>query len=190
MIVRALAALLVLAGLAQVVQGGWVHAKAALASLLLERAWQRTRVEGDELPPWPWADTWPVARLRLPGHGLDAVVLEGASGRVLAFAPGHLQGSAEPGAVGACVIAGHRDTHFRALEHLAPGDLVELDDRARRRHLYRVEETVVVQETDVEVLQPRGGPELILVTCWPFDALAPGGPERFLVRATAVTPTS
>ena len=30
------------------------------------------------MKPWPWADTWPVARLVVPSLGIDQIVLEGA----------------------------------------------------------------------------------------------------------------
>ena len=56
------AALIALGGW-QVAGGVWIHAKAVLAQILLERAWQQTRDGGERVRPWPWADTWPVARL-------------------------------------------------------------------------------------------------------------------------------
>ena len=111
------------------------------------------------------------------------VILEGASGRVLAFAPGHLQGTASPGEEGACVVAGHRDTHFTVLEHLEPGDLIEVHDRQGLCHSYRVRESAVLDRDDVWALAPTGDSELILVTCWPFDAVIPGGPQRYVVWA-------
>ncbi|MFP6625625.1 MAG: sortase, partial [Deltaproteobacteria bacterium] len=91
----------------------YIHAKAELSQVLLKRAWARTLEYGEPSRPWPWADTWPVARLRVPRLGIDQVVLAGASGASLAFAPGHLSGTASPGETGSTVISGHRDTHFR-----------------------------------------------------------------------------
>src|SRR5512134_469774 len=111
---------LVLAGVAiglwQVGQGGWIYAKALLAQHMLQHAWARTLAGEREVRPWPWADTWPVARLRVPVHGIDLIVLDGVSGRTLAFGPGHAGGSAPPGAPGTAIISGHRDTHFRFLQ--------------------------------------------------------------------------
>jgi sortase A len=34
-----------------------------------------------------------------------------------------------------------------------------------------------------------GGYELVLSTCWPFDALTPG-PDRYLLHATMIGPVS
>ncbi len=183
---RTISGLLLILGLVQGVQGGWIYAKAALARTMVEQAWART-LEGEiQVRPWPWADTWPVARLSFPDHGSDMVVLEGASGRVLAFSPGHLHGTAFPGEDGACVVAGHRDTHFAVLERLEPGDRIQAVDRGGRRHGYRVREFAVVDRDDVGALAPAGGAELILVTCWPFDAVVPGGRGRYVVWAVKV----
>ncbi len=180
---RMFAAMLIILGFAQGVQGGWIYAKAWLAGFMVEQAWTRTLEGENRVRPWPWADTWPVARLSFPRYGSNMVVLEGASGRVLAFAPGHLQGTAFPGEDGACVVAGHRDTHFEVLEHLKPGDLIEVDVRGGLRHSYRVRECAVLDRDDGWALAPTGGSELILVTCWPFDAVVPGGPQRYVVWA-------
>ena len=128
-----LSALLLATGIVQGVRGGWIHVKAGVAQILLHGSWERTQAGGVEEKPWPWADTWPVARLTLPGSG-EHIVLAGATGRNLAFAPGHLDGSSEPGGDGTCVIAGHRDTHFSDLDRL---ELPELDRLSRSLHVDR-----------------------------------------------------
>jgi len=177
-----LSALLLATGVVQGVRGGWIHAKAHLAQILLHRSWERTLAGDVEQKPWPWADTWPVARLELPGGG-GHIVLAGATGRNLAFAPGHLDGSSEPGGGGTCVIAGHRDTHFADLDSLEKGQTVVLEDAAGRRRGYRVVKTAVVEESDTWVITDNDGPTLVLVTCWPLDSLLPGGTQRFVVWA-------
>jgi sortase A len=178
------AALLIAAGVVESTQGVYIHAKAALAQVLLQRAWQSSLASAEETRPWPWADTWPVARLRAPKHGIDQIVLAGVSGNVLAFAPGHVQGSAAPGERGHSVISAHRDTHFRFLKDLKTGDALYLTSRQGREHRYRVTairivDTRITGETFFE------GNGLTLVTCYPFDAVVPGGPLRYLVDAEA-----
>src|SRR5205814_2572418 len=65
--VRAVAAGALLAlGAASLLAGLWLPLKAALAEELLNRAWSAARQGGEHVKPWPWADTWPVARLSLP----------------------------------------------------------------------------------------------------------------------------
>ncbi len=174
------------AGLLLLGQAGWIHAKARLAEGLLERAWAQTRAAGGGIfRPWPWADTYPVARLRVPDRGIDRIVLAGASGRTLAFGPGHLDGSAPPGRDGHAVIAGHRDTHFRFLQHLQPGDAVEVERPDGRRLRYQVEAGQVIDSRAARLAPAVGPPALTLITCYPFNSLDLGGPLRYLVFARA-----
>lgn len=181
-----LSALLLATGVVQGIRGGWIHAKAHLAQVLLERSWERTQAGGVKEKPWPWADTWPVARLELP-DGSDHIVLAGASGRNLAFAPGHVDGSAAPVGSGTCVIAGHRDTHFAHLDRLEKGQAVTLEDAEGRRCAYRVSGAAVVDEAETWVVTAHDGPTLVLVTCWPLDSPMPGGSLRYVVWAEGVT---
>ena len=180
-----LSALLLATGVVQVMRGGWIHAKAHLAQVLLHRSWERTLAGGVEERPWPWADTWPVARLALP-DGTEHVVLAGASGRNLAFAPGHLDGSATPGGGGTCVIAGHRDTHFAHLDRVEVGQTVTLEDSEGRYSAYRVAGSAVVDEGDTWVITAMDGPSLVLITCWPLDSPVAGGRLRYVVWAESV----
>jgi len=167
-------------------QGAWIHAKAVLAQYLISDAWNR-RLKGVDKPrPWSWADTWPVARLRAPDLGVDQFVLAGASGRTLAFGPGQVPGSAVPGEEGNSVISGHRDTHFRWLRRLKRDDELRVQRPDGRWWLYRVRDTEVVKETDTRILRQDGRNILRLVTCYPFDALVPGGPLRYVVTAERV----
>ena len=85
---RSAAALLVVAGFWESGQGAYIHVKAELAQVLMARAWSETRTSGRKTRPWHWADTWPVARLQAPEHGIEQVVLNGETGNVLAFGPG------------------------------------------------------------------------------------------------------
>lgn len=178
--------LLLLIGVWQVGHGVWIHAKAHLAQYLLQRAWARTLDGERDARPWPWADTWPVARLRVPAHGIDLIVLDGVSGRTLAFAPGHASGSPAPGAPGTAVISGHRDTHFRFLAALRAGDEIVVETPGRPPSRFRVVDTAVV-DSRVAVLRAADGPALALLTCYPFDALRAGGPLRWVVTALPAT---
>lgn len=171
-------------------QAGVVHAKAWLAQVLLEQAWQRS-LEAPQghvaLRPWPWADSHPVGRLRVPGLGVDQIVLAGASGRSMAFGPAHLDGSAAPGAAGHSLLFGHRDTHFRFLQALALGDALRVQGRDGLWRDYRVADLQVVDAREAQLLPSDGAARLSLVTCYPFDSIDPGGPLRYVVHAVAVS---
>lgn len=179
---RALSGLALLGALAFVADAGWISAKASVAQVLVERSWHRAGQTGVAPVPWPGADTHPVARLRMPGLGIDQFVLAGDSGRTLAFGPGWSQASAAPGTPGLSVLSGHRDTHFAWLEHLQPGDELELETGHGLRR-FRVEGLEVVDASRHRIGLDTGRDILALVTCWPFDAVAPGGPLRYLVTA-------
>jgi sortase A len=178
----AIGALLVLA-LALLASGFWLPAKAELAQQLLDRAWH-SAADGDAAAkPWPWADTHPVARLTLPGSDEPLIVLAGASGRNLAFAPALMDGSAAPGSNGVSVIAGHRDTHFRALATLALGDELTLEWPDGSVLTYEVAALDVVDSERAELRLDADESIVVLVTCWPFDAVAVGGRWRYVVTA-------
>jgi sortase A len=179
------AAGLAVAGLWHLGGGAWIYAKAALAQVLLEDSWERTRKGEDKARPWPWADTWPVARLRVPRLDVSVIVLEGASGRTLAFGPGHHQGTPLPGRPGNSLISAHRDTHFRFLKDLEPGDEIRVEGAAGTSRRYRVTGAAIVDRREARLAADDDRPRLTLVTCYPFDAVVPGGPLRYLVFAEA-----
>ena len=178
----ALGIVLLAAGLWQVGGGLWVFAKAVVAQELLEHAWDRARAGEDRPRPWPWADVWPAARLEVPRLGLSRIVLEGASGSALAFGPGRTVVETGPGRPGHTMLSGHRDTHFRFLADLETGDGLVLTEADGARHRYRVTGTAVVHVDDAR-LTLGDTPTLVLTTCYPFDAIRPGGPLRYLVLA-------
>ena len=119
----------------------------------------------------------------MPTHGVDLIVLAGVSGRTLAFGPGHAPGSARPGTSGTTIITGHRDTHFRFLAALSPEDEILVEKAGGERWRYRVRKAAVVDSRRAAIRSAAGEPGLVLVTCYPFDAVAPGGPLRYVVVA-------
>lgn len=182
-----LASIALCLGLWQVGQGAYIQAKAWLAQALIKQAWART-LEGEQhAKPWPWADTWPVARITVPGRDIERYVLAGANGRSIAFGPGHVFGTPLPGEPGNSVVGAHRDTHFAFLRDVRRGEeiVVERADGTQRR--FRVAHSEIVDKRETRVLaQNAEGTRLTLVTCYPFDALRAGGPLRYVVTARAV----
>ena len=139
-------------------------------------AWTQIRLM---LPAWLGAGE-ALAVLEAPGHGVRLVVLEGNSGRNLAFGP-VLDGGSAHGEDR--VISGHRDTHFAWLRDLQPGDELLLERRDRRWRRYRVSETAVHHEREFGLVDPLAGDQLRLLTCYPFLQVDPGTPWRYLVTA-------
>ena len=175
-------------GIWQLGQGLYIKAKAELAQVLLERAWDRTLADGETHKAWPWADAWPVAELEFPSLGESQIVLSNASGEALAFGPGHLPGTPLPGARGTTVIAAHRDTHFSNLRELESDDVVILTTSDGTRREYKITMTKVVDAKNSGI-DPRSGNGIALVTCYPFDANE-RGPLRYVLFASPVAVAS
>ena len=178
-----LVACLLCLGFWQLGQGAYIPAKAWVAQELMQRAWSRAEAGAAQPAPWPWADTWPVARLKVVDDDVSLIVLSGGSGRTLAFGPGHLSASALPGEAGNTVIAGHRDTHFAFLRRLSVGDSLVLETPEGERHLYKVVGLDVIDARRGNLQLDTDAPILSLVTCYPFEATDPGGPLRYVVTA-------
>lgn len=180
---RLLVACLLCFGFWQLGQGAYIPAKAWLAQELMQRAWVRAGNGESRATPWPWADTWPVARLTARSGAVDLIVLAGDSGRTLAFGPGHVSASAMPGDVGNAVIGGHRDTHFQFLQHVELGDHFSIESSEGKKHQYKVFALDIVDSRKGSLLLDTPSAILSLVTCYPFDAHAAGGPLRYVVTA-------
>jgi len=163
-------------------QGGWIHAKALLAQVLLERAFTATLATGETVKPWWYADTWPVARVEVPRLGKRAIVLHGSSGQALAFGPAQVERTPDAGDGGTTVYSGHRDTHFEFLRDVRVGDEVRVVRRDGNVVRFRVTGTSVAR-WDASGIDPHAaGRKLVLATCWPLDAKT-AGPLRYLVHA-------
>ncbi len=181
---RWLALALLAGGVFTAGQGLWMQGKAVLAQHLLEQAWRKTLEDGQRHKPWPWADHWPVARLTLSDLQRSYIVLEGDSGNVLAFAPGHNPQSGLLTDSRTSIISGHRDTHFSALRELAIGHRVHLQTTQRSAEF--VVSSRRIADSRRQALSVAADQRLILVTCWPFDTLALSGPMRLVVEAEPV----
>ncbi len=157
--------------------------KAKLAQSLLQRAWSRTLAGETAVTPWPWADTWPVARLMVPSKKIDLIVLNGAYGRTLAFGPGYVESSTWPSSVGTTIFTGHRDTHFGFLKRLNRHDEIVIETATGKKLCCVVSERRIVDAQSGTTTLDPSQPRLVLVTCYPFDAMIPGGPLRYVVVA-------
>ena len=120
------------------------------------------------------------------GDDVELIVLEGESGRTLAFAPGHLSVSALPGEPGNSIIAGHRDTHFQFLQFMEKGESIVLEMPDGIHHRYQVTDIDVVDSRRGSILIDTDSPMLSLVTCYPFQAEFAGGPLRYVVTAKMI----
>lgn len=173
------------AGLVLFGQGVYIHVKAFVAQILLERAFTETIATGQAVKPWSWADTWPVARITVPRIKANAIALHGSSGQALAFGPGHVEQTSNAGEPGVAVYSAHRDTHFRFLKDVAIGDEIEVTRRDGKTFKYRADASAIVRYDELTVDPATKDSELILSTCYPFDAVT-SGPLRYVLHASLV----
>ena len=164
--------------------GVYMYAKAQVGQWLIAQAWESSLKTHKPVKPWAWADTFPIGRLVVKELGVDQYVLSGASGRTLAFGPGHYAGTVDPGDKGRAVIAGHRDTHFLFLKNVQEGQAIAYQDRTGTWQHFVVEHMVVMDVNDEQLVLEAETPALALVTCYPFHSIVPGGPLRYIVYAT------
>jgi len=160
-------------------QSLWIPVKAELAQWLIERSWQASLQGNPQSRPWPWADTRAVAVMAVPDYGIRQVVLQGNSGRNLAFGPVFTEGTLNGKD---WVISGHRDTHFGFLKKLKKGDLISIETPKASRWFEVRALDIVDSRHEVLVIEP-GLERISLVTCYPFNSPDAGGPWRYVVTA-------
>jgi sortase A len=122
-----------------------------------------------------------IARIEIPALEVSDFVVEGTDTANLRKGPGHYPETPLPGQPGTTAIAGHRTTYgapFRDIDDLKPGQRIFLD-LPRGRYVYRVEETKIVDDQDLSVLEPVGHKRLLLSACHPLYSAA----ERVIVFA-------
>ncbi|HEX7853454.1 MAG TPA: class GN sortase [Sphingobium sp.] len=169
-------------GLVLMAKGAVIPVKAGLAQILLERAFDASRVAGRPLRPWPWADTAPVARIGIARLGVERVVLSGGSGQAMAFGPTEMPMAKDSRVT---IMAAHRDTHFAFLADAKVGDIVTVEPVKGQTRRYRITGFRVARWDQFAYPRDPARPLLGLVTCYPFDATE-RGPMRFIAWAEAL----
>ncbi len=165
----------------------WMKAKSVVGQVMLEHAWQRSLGTGLKTKAWPWVDTWPVAKLSVRNGGPSLVVLAGISGEAMAFGPGLVTASSATAAEGTMVIGGHRDSHLAFMKDLNTNDVVEVTTVDGHSQDYLVSNLYVADSEQESLMVRTDSHALVLVTCYPFNALQTGGPLRYVVVATPMT---
>ncbi|MCL4401636.1 MAG: class D sortase [Acidobacteria bacterium] len=128
------------------------------------------------------------ARLSIPRLSASWFVFQGTNTKELRLGPGHMEGTALPGAPGNCVIAGHRDTHFRVLKDVRKGDEIVVTNHSGKKFIYRVTRIRVVSEKNTDSLKPTKDAVMNLITCYPFYYVGPA-PKRYVVEAELEQPS-
>ncbi|WP_426357910.1 class GN sortase [Pseudocolwellia sp. HL-MZ19] len=161
----------------------YLPAKAWLSQELIAYSWEVTQTTKEPSPPWPWADTTAIAKMDIERLNKSMVLLKGTDPTTLAFSAGVMHQYSTLSSNRPFVIAGHRDTHFSFLQDVQMEDVIKLGDINGNTQRYRVESIEIIDSDKTPLLLDMGEPELLLITCYPFNAMRAGGSLRYVVKA-------
>ncbi|MEY2517604.1 MAG: sortase [bacterium] len=122
-----------------------------------------------------------IGRIRIKRIGLNTVFVNGTDTASLRKGPGLYDGKPFPGSPGTVAIAGHRTTYlapFRRIDKLRPGNEIVLE-MPYGRFVYRVQQTRIVDPTEVSVVRRVSYDRLVLSACHPLYSAA----KRIIVFA-------
>lgn len=158
------------------------------------------REEGEEvLESVPIAPQTPnglevMGIVSIPKIDVDLMFVEGVTKQALKFAVGHMPGTAMPGEVGNCALAGHRSytfgEYFNRLDEVEVGDEIQIT-RGKETYTYKVYESFLVEPTEVWVTEPtevwvtepiENKKIVTLITCHPVVKAT----HRLIVRGQLV----
>ena len=164
-------------------EGLKIELKAKLAQILLQHAWSKTLQTGKYYQPWPTFDGKPILLLEIPKHNISQIVLYGTSSQSLAFGPSWHEKSFLPHERKVTIISAHRNTHFIYLKKLRVGEKIKLQDQYKKWHSYIIDNLFIINIQEEKITMENNDKHLLLVTCYPFNAIRSGTPYRYVVSA-------
>lgn len=176
---KIIALLITITGLTVTINASIIPMKAWLSQKLIDQAWNETIKTGINKKPWPWLDSTPIAKLSIPKHKWENVVLSGVSGEVMAFAPGWHKETTELGKKGVSLISAHKDTHFQILEKLKIGDKIILTTTNETIN-YKISDFIISDNASISIQKNTNKRILALSTCYPFSKLQQSNKNRFV----------
>ena len=115
-----------------------------------------------------------IGKILIPGIGVSEYVVEGTDADNLRKGPGHYPATPLPGQHGTTAIAGHRTTYgapFRNLDGLHKRDRIVLE-MPYGTFVYRVERTLIVDDSALWVTKKVDHDRLVLTACHPLYSAA------------------
>ena len=176
-----LSAILAIAGIIFLFLAFKIEIKARVAQYLLNNAWNKTIETGDEYEPWPGFDGYPILKLNIPKFKLQQIVLNNTSGQSLAFGPSFHPETYLPKENKITAISSHRDSHGYYIRDLKINDFVILEDKEDNKFTYKVKNFKIINVEDKDLQFNKKNSQLLLITCYPFDAVISGTNLRYIV---------
>ncbi|MEH7248812.1 class D sortase [Neobacillus niacini] len=144
---------------------------------------EETPKKAEKIEPPDFGDT--VGLLTIPKIKAELAIVEGTDPNDLKKGVGHYKGSYFSGENGQIVLSGHRDTVFRRLGELKPGDIFEID-MENGKFKYELTDTKIVDKDDRTIITLQNTKEeLIVITCYPFRFVG-DAPERYIIYAKPI----
>jgi sortase A len=115
-----------------------------------------------------------IGKIVIPSIGVSKYVVEGTDADSLRKGPGHYPDTPLPGQHGTSAIAGHRTTYgapFRDLNDVHKGDRIVLE-MPYGTFVYRVERTLIVDDSALWVTKRVNHDRLVLTACHPLYSAA------------------
>jgi sortase A len=120
--------------------------------------------------PLPTPSAMQAIRLQIAAIDLDAPVVQGDGWEQLKKGIGQHPFTPDPGQPGNIVLSAHNDVFgelFRDLDKLKAGDTITLFSPGAQ-YVYIVTGTQIVNPTEVDVMNSRGGSTVTLISCYPY----------------------
>ncbi len=120
--------------------------------------------------PIPTPSPEHAIRIQIPAIKVDAPVVQGDGEEQLKKGVGQYLGSPNPGQPGNIVLSAHNDIFgqiFRDLDKLQEGDEVILYTNLKS-FVYIVQQTQIVEPTQVEIMGETPEPIVTLISCYPY----------------------
>lgn len=120
--------------------------------------------------PLPTPSPQQAVRIQIPAIDVDAPVVQGDGWEQLKKGVGQLIGTPNPGQNGNMVLSAHNDVFgqiFQHLDRLENGDEIIVYTN-QRAYVYTVNQSRIVEPTQVEVLANTQEPVVTLISCYPY----------------------
>jgi sortase A len=164
----------------------WLPAKGWLSQQLISYSWHQSIDLKQQIKPWPWADTYPIAELLFQRLNKRVVVLNGGDATTLAFSAGAIAPFNQTMSKQPLVVAGHRDSHFSFLDKVFINDIISLTDENGQNQRYKVETIDIIDASAGYLPILANDSQLILITCYPFTNTSINSNERYVITALKI----
>lgn len=179
--------LITILALGLIAHSAWLPTKAWLSSQLISYSWHKSKQSTQQIMPWPWADTHPIAKMTIARLNKQLIILQGVDPTTLAFSAGAMHQYSHLTNSKPFVIAGHKDSHFSFLQELHMKDIISLTNKEGKNQLYQVEQMEIIDSEEQALQIIEQDPSLILITCYPFNPLVSGGSLRYVITAKLIS---